>query len=426
MDFLQAEIEKNQDKLLKDLAALVKIPSVRDLDSARPGAPFGKNIRLAMDEFLRIAQDLGFQVADLDGYAVYAQLGDEAEHLGILGHLDVVEAGDLERWETPAYELTVRDDLLLGRGVNDDKGPLLGALYAAKLAYDLLPGPKQSVRVIAGGAEESTWECVDYYFKKEPQPVLAFSPDGNFPVVNGEKGVLQVKLTFQETVKAQISSSPAINFVCSDLVVDGQAYEGDQLLSRNPHRGLNAIDAFMDTQPSTYQGQAWYDFIANYLHHDYQGQALGLDISHEEMGSLSVCMMSLKTNADQQVELALDFRYPVNVTQDEILDRLGQEAATYHFKLEKIKAMKPLYVSKDSSLVNKLLDAYESVMGDRPTPITKGGASYARALENGVAFGATFDGEDTRPHMTNENMKLSSLKKAMEIYVRAIQNLIGY
>ena len=62
-------------------------------------------------------------------------------------------------------------------------------------------------------------------------------------------------------------------------------------------------------------------------------------------------------------------------------------------------------------------------MHQRAQPITKAGASYARSLDCGVAFGATFESEDPRPHMANECMPVASLLKAIEIYAYSLQRL---
>ncbi|KAF9888667.1 hypothetical protein FE257_008425 [Aspergillus nanangensis] len=48
------------------------------------------------------------------------------------GHYDVVGAdAHLAKWKTDPYQLTSMDGFLYGRGVSDNKGPILAALYAA-------------------------------------------------------------------------------------------------------------------------------------------------------------------------------------------------------------------------------------------------------------------------------------------------------
>lgn len=418
------KVYEAQTKLLDDIKRLVAHPSVRDLESKEAKAPFGMPIRLVMDEFIAIAQDLGFTVEDHDGYAVSATLGNHKEHLGILGHLDVVGITSPNEWESDPFEMVVKNGNMFGRGVNDDKGPLMAALYAAKIVYETNPNLKRSIKVIAGGAEETTWEGVDYYFKENPQPDLGFSPDGNFPIVNGEMGILQLQLTFNQKTGLTFSSSPEVNYLCYELSVNGKRYNGDKHLSRNPQRGKNAIFEFIKSNDydSEFKETDLYRFLNDYLLDDIEAHRLNLATTHDEMLPLRVCAMSLNSKEDKEI-LNLDFRYPINIEPKVILKVLEELAASYDYKMDVIRDRKPLYVHKDSELIQKLQRAYETVMEEPADVLTKGGASYARILENGVAFGATFDGEDPRPHMSNETMPVQSLLKACEIYCEAIYEL---
>ncbi|KAI9179698.1 hypothetical protein H9P43_005028 [Blastocladiella emersonii ATCC 22665] len=53
-----------------------------------------------------------------------------AKHIVFYGHYDVVPA-DPTQWETDPFELTGKNGVLYGRGVSDDKGPILAAIFAA-------------------------------------------------------------------------------------------------------------------------------------------------------------------------------------------------------------------------------------------------------------------------------------------------------
>ena len=75
-------------------------------------------------------------------------------------------------------------------------------------------------------------------------------------------------------------------------------------------------------------------------------------------------------------------------------------------------------------MIRILKKAYGEVMHEEALTFTKGGASYARAMDNGVAFGATFENEETNVHMPNEHIKLASLLKAQEIYVHALIDMV--
>ncbi|KAK7204058.1 hypothetical protein BZA70DRAFT_281398 [Myxozyma melibiosi] len=51
------------------------------------------------------------------------------------GHYDIVAASDDDRWESDPYLLSGRNGYLHGRGVSDNKGPILAAVFAAAELY---------------------------------------------------------------------------------------------------------------------------------------------------------------------------------------------------------------------------------------------------------------------------------------------------
>jgi len=72
----------------------------------------------------------------------------------IYGHYDVQDPGDLELWDSPPFEPTIRDGRLYARGATDDKGNFLPLLFVAcELAKaGALP---VHIRVLIEGAEET-------------------------------------------------------------------------------------------------------------------------------------------------------------------------------------------------------------------------------------------------------------------------------
>ena len=131
IDFKE-EVLKHKDEMLKDLKDLCLIPSTLDKSTAKKNQPFGENNRKALDLMLSIGQRDGFVTDDCDGYAGSIDIGEGEDCFGILGHLDVVPTEGQE-WDYPEYDMTLDGDTLYGRGVADDKGPLIAAYYAAKI-----------------------------------------------------------------------------------------------------------------------------------------------------------------------------------------------------------------------------------------------------------------------------------------------------
>lgn len=454
MNDISRRVQEYEAELLKDLASLVAIPSVRESFGQ---APFGSPIRKAFHTFLKIGKRQGFKTQDFSGYACHIEYGQAEDYVGVLGHLDVVSAGDTVLWETPPFQLTRKGDMLFGRGVNDDKGPLLAALYALRIVKDMQIPLKYSIRIIAGGAEETTWECMAHYFRHNPQPIMGFSPDGNFPIVNGEKGILQYQVSFpneprsRQNLVTSITCEKESNFVCDEvtlmlnqvntielknylsqeaqLKINGTqaaiTYRGHRSLSRNPQRGENALwqlakdlNGFPFAQSGMNQLLC---YLSKYYTDDFYGKKLGIEEEDKEMGHTTICPMSV-TQSQGWFHLNVDYRYHKSVSIEAVMEQLkGQVDA----RVTILKQQDPLYVPTHSELIVSLQRAYRTVMQENAVALTKGGASYARVLDKGVAFGATFEGEQPNPHMPNEKMPLTSILRACEIYVHALINLAG-
>ena len=447
-------ITKYQDQFLNDLEKLIAVPSVSRSDLSEDKMPFGKDVKEAFNVYADICHNLGYETVDCDGYAIFAMTGDSEDYVASIGHLDVVDAGDHSLWNSEPYKMKRDGDILYGRGVNDDKGPLLASLYALKIVQDLGLELKNDVRIIAGGAEETTWECMDYYFKHHKQPIMGFSPDGNFPIVNGEKGIFCYNYHFDKHTKAdnnlvtKINCPKGVNYICDELIIeianvqkeviedivknaesvefnDNQVvirYLGKTALSRNPQRGENAMWKLAeDFKEFDFAQNGFNDLIAlinKYYVGHYYGEGAGIFHEDPNMGKTSVCPMLIEENNDGY-DLKIDYRYINGVDIDEVrkhLDKCGKE---FNATMDVYRTKRMLYVEEDSKLINSLKKAYETVMDEKAEVFTKGGASYARVMDHGVAFGATFDGEDPLCHMPNEHISIASLMKALEIYVYA-------
>lgn len=183
---IEAYFDEHADEMLKDLEALIRIPSVRG--EPLKGKPFGEEPARALQAALGIARKKGLKIKNYDNYVGTADLCDAATKLGILAHLDVMPEGT--GWSYPAFDMTRADGRVYGRGTADDKGPAVAALYAMCAAKKICSKPKANARLILGTDEECGSSDIAYYFKKEAAPPHVFSPDSDFPVLNREKGRL--------------------------------------------------------------------------------------------------------------------------------------------------------------------------------------------------------------------------------------------
>jgi succinyl-diaminopimelate desuccinylase len=430
--------------LKKALVELVRIPSV--CNEGGGGYPFGEAVDQALRKALQIASDLGFRTQYGDGgYYGIAEIGEGKEMLGILGHLDVVPAGKLTDWKRDPFDPVEKNGMLYGRGTQDDKGPLAASMFAVKALLDAGVKFNKRIRFILGTDEETLWRCINRYKEKEETPTLGFSPDARFPLIYAEKGLLQLKLESQNQTDLRLAGGSAFNAVPDMMFYDGVmqeelasklddlgfAYEwkedGIEVKGKAAHamiteEGINAISRLcMGLHAIGVESKA-INFIVQELGEDPYATHIFGDCSDAPSGKLKFNVAMINLGEIEQI--SIDTRIPVTVSKDEIVKKLSAAVAAYGLEYKEFDWLAPLYLPKDHPVIKTLMKVYHQYSGDEVSePIALGGATYARAFDNCVAFGPLFPGELLTEHEPNERAIMENLYLAMKIYAHAIYEL---
>ena len=418
------EVEKRKDQLIQDIETLCAIPSVYDEKTAGENQPYGKACRNALDAMLEIGKRDGFVTYDEHGYAGHIDIGDQEESFGILGHLDVVPVNEVG-WNSDPFKVVQVNNKLYGRGVADDKGPLLAGYYAAKIIHDLNLPVKKKIRVIFGCDEERGSSCVAHYFQNNPFPSMGFTPDAEFPVVYGEKGIVRFDIEgnhkqYEASFKEFLEMNHVTGVIeeegnCTKLILKGKSAHASL-----PEEGINAV-SLLATYLDGIINNKLVHFIATYLN-DYDGK--GLQINHEGLMGKLTMNLGVVRYVKEKAEIELDLRCPHEIDLKKMADDVEELCHSYGLTLES-DIHEPLYVDPNSELIQKLHKAYVEVSGDTTSaPQAIGGGTYAKSMPNCVAFGCEFKGEDNAIHGNNENIKVDSLLKSTEIFAKAIYDLI--
>ncbi|WDL97118.1 dipeptidase PepV [Alicyclobacillus sp. ALC3] len=449
--------ESAKADMVSSLQSLLQIPSVKE--PAEAGQPFGPGPAKALQYMLEMASQEGFAVKNVDGYAGHIEFGEGDEYIGVLAHLDVVPTG--AGWTYPPFAAEIHDGKVYARGAIDDKGPAMSALWALVGLRRLGYQPKRKIRLILGLDEESDWKCMSHYFSKEPVPLGGFTPDGDFPLIYAEKGVVTIRIE----VNADVDSM-------SPYVV---AFEGGQRTNMVPDQAYAVVECHSETAASEWQQRAYkfakqhqLDLEANVsgsriqivasgvsAHgsepdhgvnaitklatllsgqpisnasmwraiavQDTRGAALGIDSSDDVTGALTSNLGKAYLENNHYVFL-FNIRYPIDSSQQALLTRC-REYVSDKWQVALEDGHEPLYVPLDSPVVHTLLDVYQEVMGASAQPITIGGATYARAIPNAVAFGPLFPGQPELAHQKDESWDLNSYFLSTKIYAHAMWEL---
>lgn len=445
---IKNRIKNYEKEMISVLAELVAFNSVNE--TATKDAPFGQTNKECLEKALTICERYGLRSTNLDNYIGYGEIGNGADIIGVLGHLDVVPAG--EGWNFDPFELTQVDRKLFGRGTSDDKGPVVAALFALKVLQDEGYVFNKRVRLIMGSNEEMGSACLKHYVEKEGHFQYGFTPDAFFPGVFGEKGSIGGWFGHKSKI-IDVAGGLAGNVVCNhctikvhknDLNIDlfSQALSEKNLKFKitdindtyqldvygiaahasTPEQGVNAISFAMEALKKAGFVDDFVDLYNNLIGLKTDGSLCGIKLN-DKYGSLTLNVGVIKKE-DSNVLASLDIRVPITIDSQEVANSLKTAFSKYQAELTISRVSSPLFFEPNSPLVLSLLDAYQKVTHDYASqPGTMGGGTYARGVNNCIGFGGVMQNDNNHMHDANEFIDIDQLLLQTEIYVQAIKNL---
>ena len=366
---LLKEIDQLKDQMVKDIQEVVQVKSVAGQPKEK--TPYGEGPKAALIRTLEIAEALGFETVNLDnqiGYAVYGDAADE-DYIASVGHLDVVPEGD--GWKFPPYSAQIEKGTMYGRGVLDNKGPIMTTLFALAAIKNTGAKIKRSIRIVFGTDEETgKFRDIQHYLKHEKAPKYGFTPDCKYPVVYSERGRASILLS----------------------------------VSKESARAL-------------------FQFVNHYfIGANNTGDRLGIDYYNEEYGTMEMRGYELQ-ESEQTFAFKFVLSYPAGIMIDEILAKIDQQAQQKGIVTELLTNHAPVLFDKNSKMVRLLGDTYEEVTGLDGTPVTTTGGTYAKRMPNIVPFGPSFPGQKGIGHQPNEWMHIEDLITNAKIYTLALYRL---
>lgn len=459
---LNNKVDEFKDDLIKDVQEIVKIKSVEGEPEKK--MPFGEGPAKALKCVLNISEKLGFKTVNLDNYIAYAEYGEGEDYIGVLGHIDVVPEGD--GWDYPPFGAEIHDGKIYGRGTTDDKGPIIAALYGLKAIKDCNIKLSKKVRIIFGTNEETGCREISHYLKNEKPPIMGFTPDAEYPIINGEKGITIFNLVKDLNVKSQedikikyIIGGQRPNIVADYCEVGIEANDkywikqniedinkkfeynietkitddliiikcyGKSAHGSTPELGENAIMQMFRILYNIHLPSCdivdYIDFFAKNVGMDTSGKGLGVDLEDDISGKLSFNIGTVNANEDKII-MSLNLRYPVSFSLEDMLTPLKESLKGTGIIIENMMHQPPLYFDPEHELIKKLKKVYYEQTGDSPELLSIGGGTYAKEMPNIVAFGPIFPGKPDLDHQANEYIEIEDLVLNSKIYAHAIYEL---
>lgn len=452
---LNQRILAMEPQLLACLQENLRIPSVQG--DAEDGAPYGMEVRRSLDHVLSAAEQLGFRTVNVDNHLGWCEYGEGEEMVAVLGHLDVVPAGD--GWTCDPWGGEIRDDRIWGRGTMDDKGPSIAALFALAALRDSGLPIKRRIRLLFGCNEETGSADVKYYLAKGGEvPVMGFTPDGEYPVINGEKGIINVtfsrsyeqtgelkllsihggtapnvvpaaacaKLGCSQALAARIAklTAPKVRYTATEYGLFVEA-EGVSAHGSTPGLGENAIGRLMlalDTLPFEGEVADTIHFLATVLGMETDGNSAGIYLQDAVSGELTLNWGTLEAS-ETRMSMKINYRYPVTKSYEDCAPRFNETFAAAGFVKDAEVHKAKLYIPQDSELVQTLLKVYRAHTGLEGAPKSIGGGTYAKMLPGILAFGPIFPGDEVREHKPDEFIEIPKLMKNAQIIAAAMYEM---
>lgn len=465
-------IAAHREEYITELQAIARIPSVSRADLAAPGAPFGPDCRKVLDYALERGRHYGFDTADHDGYAGSVTWGDYDHAIGVIAHLDVVPVGD--GWVYPTFDATYlpEHDVLIGRGVDDNKSAFVAGLFAMRMLREFGVPMRHGVRLICGTSEETGMQDMQALRKMGHRfPDTSLVPDAGFPVNYAQKGMVDGAIVTPcqgnllsldagsvrnvipdeavaviaediEAVRAALTHVDEADAALTDIsaVEDGTRIvaKGKSGHAAFPAGGDNAIGrlARVLTASGLLAGSCR-DAIAALadLTSDANGVSEGVAFSDEPSGELTL-VYGVAHLKDGLLTVSVDSRYPVTMDGAKLEADLRAAWAARNFTVKEFDLSEPFYIPVDDPRVTALMALYKDVTGRDDPPYAMGGGTYSRAVPGAISFGPGMPGTKRDysaflpeghggAHGRDEVLPIDKMLTCSKIYVSALMALDG-
>jgi dipeptidase D len=464
------------------------VSDVQEMVGFRTFAQEGKENWTA-PEFLRQAKwlegrarKLGLEFKTFDGRVeeiTLARKGDLKPILAVLTHGDV-QGVEGQTWSSSPWEGKIVNGRIIGRGTEDDKGPIVVTLYSMAALRDTGWPLGWSLRLLVANAEESSWEEIPYYLQRAPMPDRTLGVDASYPVTHAQKayGLLTFRAEPVETPRSGAwrvvrmsggsgnSIIPENGEAVLEWVGEGQAgdlsalsadtarwsaahpparltvsREGNLLKvaaegrgghTSEPTSGHNALGdltaflASLDLKLDAWGSLA--SFMGTAVGLETDGASLGIARNDPVIGPLTSCLVYL-LEEEGKPAARVNIRVPRGITQPEMEASLAERASAFQTKgggkvATSVQLFnEPHLTPAEGELVSGLLEVWKEVTGKEGRPVAIGGGTQARLFQGGVDFGPAWPGKPYRGHGTNEYLTIDELHRIGELTVAALWRL---
>ncbi|PIL43517.1 hypothetical protein CR105_18590 [Massilia eurypsychrophila] len=456
------------------VASVAKMVSYNTV--AVPNVPIAANpAHIGFKQYLREhGEHLGFDVTDY-GSVVVVGMGKGPQRVGIVTHGDVQPVNPA-KWAKSPFELdtTSEPGRLIGRGTEDDKGPIATALYAMKAIKDQGIVLSKRIELYVYMAEESDWDPLVAHLKEHAPPQMNITLDSEYPVVTAEKGFGSVSFMLPNQPARIDSVEPDLiaftgGFFGSQIPEDagavianatprleaqirqraaaqkGMRYQflwqdkqlaitalGVSAHSSQPENGVNAISMLADALAVRPWADSTAGALVNFLNEvigtGVYGQKFG-NVAYRDdfMGPMTVAPTVIK-QSPEGISLNINIRRPKGKSKDQVVAEMSAALTQWqarHVALTNIKLnIGDPWVQANAPQVDTLLSVFSHYTGIKNAkPRSIGGGTNSRLFPNAVSFGPAMPDATYSGHSEHEFITLKQLLLNLQMYTAVLVEL---
>jgi len=445
-DQIDTYIDEHIDQTIDELARLCAQPSI-----SAQGGPGLRRCAELVAEMLHVRSFHADIISTAGNPIVYAEAAGQSDRtLLFYNHYDVQPPEPLDEWQSPPFELTLREGKLIARGVSDDKGHIVCRLAAIDAVKTVLGGLPCRIKFIIEGEEETSSASLHPFIEANAAMLKADACVWETGSVNHEgipmqylglRGICYVELTVETGTLDAHSGLGGSVFpnAAWRLVWALNSLKGpderiripgfyDDVVPPSP-RDLELLAKIPDSAEDdkrTYGLKAFLKGLTGGL--EYQRQArfvptctvCGLTSGYQGKGS--------KTVLPAQASAKVDFRLVPNQDPEDILRKLRAHLDAEGFgdvQITYLGGERPGRTDPDDPFVRLAVEAARDVYGREQMIVPMLGGSgpiwpFIHLLKLPVVTaGISYPG--ARIHAPNENARVDLLMKGIKHTARIIE-----
>ncbi len=421
---LYSYFSENQEQILKDLAYLCSMPSVRS-KSDDENEPFGHECALCLEKTAELFRENGFEtdVYAKSGYALsFGANVDSEKTIGIYAHSDVVPVNEAEWTVTKPFEPKIVGNCIFARGIKDNKDAVVASLYIMKALRELGIQTNSKFQIFIGSNEESGMADVKKFVVEQKLPDVNIVPDAGYPAAIGQKGILRFdvrsKKPFEDIVN--VSGGTAYNILLDKVSAKIKNKEGmlSEMLQRKPNNieiedgnfitvtakgvsahasraelGVNAlgilVNFLLEIEALSKSDKEILRFVSHSLS-DVYGKAWGID-SYNDFFKETTCSNGIARMVDSCLEYTFDVRHNDVIPPEELVSRIEKYFSDGGFTYKKYSHSVCMKRDENSMPIKTFMEGYRELTGNHESKsYVMGGGTYANYLDGGFAIGVDY------------------------------------